>query len=41
MPGVNYELSLDRAQFESDHHVRKRITQDGDSDFTGLAGEAE
>ncbi|AOJ90594.1 hypothetical protein WS87_27775 [Burkholderia sp. MSMB0856] len=41
MPIVNFELSLDRTPFESDHHVGKRITKDCDSGFTGLAGEVK
>lgn len=41
MPVVKFELSFDRAHFVSDYHVGKRIAQDCDSDFTGLAGEAK
>ncbi|WP_257942981.1 MULTISPECIES: hypothetical protein [Burkholderia] len=41
MPVINFESSLDRARLESDRRVGKRITQDCDSDFAGLAGRAK
>ncbi|RKR37686.1 hypothetical protein B0G82_5785 [Paraburkholderia sp. BL17N1] len=37
MPVVDFELSLCRTQFESDHPVREQVNQDWDSDFAGLA----
>jgi len=41
MPVVNFPLSLDRARFELDRQVGKRIKKDCDSDVTGLAGRAK
>ncbi|WP_260429966.1 hypothetical protein [Burkholderia cenocepacia] len=41
MPVVNVESSLDRTRFEFGHHAGGRMTEDRDSDSTGLAGGAK
>lgn len=41
MPVVNFGLSLDCTRFKFDRHVGKRMTQDCDPEFAGLAGGAK
>ncbi|MGW9760236.1 hypothetical protein [Burkholderia contaminans] len=41
MPVVDFEFSPDRTRFQFDRHVGRRIMQDCDSGFIGLAGRAK